>query len=200
VSASPHDWDSSYTGQGPAPWDIGRPQAPFVALADRGQLTGDLLDAGCGTGEHALLAAASGAHAWGVDLSGTAIGIATQKAADRGLVATFRADDILRIALPKDGFDVVVDSGLFHVFTDDERMRYTTVLANLLRPTGSLYLMCFSDRQPGDWGPRRVTQDEIRNTFADGWSIESIEPATFEINPVFGSTTVAAWLATIRRV
>src|SRR5262245_18620474 len=40
----------------PAPWDIGKPQAPFVAVADRA--VSPVLDAGCGTGENALFLAA----------------------------------------------------------------------------------------------------------------------------------------------
>ena len=32
---------------GPAPWDIGKPQKPLVAVAD--QVTGSVLDAGCGS-------------------------------------------------------------------------------------------------------------------------------------------------------
>lgn len=33
---------------------------------------------------------------------------------------------------------------------------------------------------PGDWGPRRVTQDEIRASLADGWVLDSIEPVTID--------------------
>jgi len=70
----------------------------------------------------------------------------------------------------------------------------------VLRPGGTCYLMCFSDRQPGTLGPRRVTQDELRAAFSDGWSVESIVADTFEVNPgIFPATTVQAWLATIQR-
>jgi SAM-dependent methyltransferase len=199
VTEPRHEWDSSYQGDDPAPWDIGRPQPAFVALAEQGRLAGDVLDAGCGTGEHALLAAAHGARATGVDLSGAAIVMATEKAASRQLVAEFEAGDILTMPLPQAGFDVAVDSGLFHTFTDEDRACYTDVLAGTLRPAATCYLMCFSDRQPGDWGPRRVTQREIEDAFADGWTIERIEAAEFDINPTFGNTTVHAWLAEIRR-
>jgi hypothetical protein len=51
------EWDASYTADTSPPWDIGRPQPTFVRLADQGHLPGCLLDAGCGTGENALLAA-----------------------------------------------------------------------------------------------------------------------------------------------
>jgi SAM-dependent methyltransferase len=170
-----------------------------VALADQGLLVGDVLDAGCGTGEHALLAASRGARVTGVDLSETAVRAATQKAADRALDAGFEVGDILTMRLPQGGFDVVIDSGLFHVFDDADRDRYVAVLAQLVRPGGACYLMCFSDRQAGDWGPRRVARNEIEQAFGAEWTIETIEPATFEINPIFGETTALAWLATVRR-
>src|SRR4051812_44857599 len=120
----PHSWDESYQRDSAAPWDIQRPQPAIQRLADAGLLTGDLLDAGCGTGEHALLAAANGANVYGVDLSQVAIERARRKAAERGLDVRFDAGDVLSMPLSDDGFDVVIDSGLFHVFDDDDRTRY----------------------------------------------------------------------------
>lgn len=59
--------------------------------------------------------------------------------------------------------------------------------------------MCFSDRERGTWGPRRVRAQELRAVFSDGWAIESITADTFEINPIDGTTHAQAWLAAIRR-
>src|SRR5262249_52967405 len=80
------EWDLAYRDHQP-PWDIGRPQPTFVRLADGGLLSGRVLDAGCGTGEHVLLAAAHGAQAMGGDLSALAIEKARGEAAGRGLAA-----------------------------------------------------------------------------------------------------------------
>jgi cyclopropane fatty-acyl-phospholipid synthase-like methyltransferase len=194
-------WDSSYaTDAEPPPWDIGRPQPVFVRLADRGLLSGRLLDAGCGTGEHVLLAVARGAEAMGVDISPRAIAKARDKAAERGLPGHFEVADVLSLGQLGMTFDVVIDSGVFHVFNDEDRARYVSSLASVLRAGGHCYLACFSDRQPGDLGPRRVRQDELRAAFSDGWTIDSIEAETFEVNPaVFPTPTVQAWLATMRR-
>ena len=199
MSEATHEWDSSYQQAGQAPWDIGRPQPAIQARADDGTFSGNVLDAGCGTGEHALLAASKGANATGVDIAEPAIRIAEQKAAERGITATFRAGDILTMSLPDNGFDAAIDSGLFHVFNDADRGRYVAVLARTVRPGGVVWLMCFSDRQPGDWGPRRVTKAELEAAFADGWDVERIEPSEFDINPVYGETKVQAWLAVLRR-
>jgi SAM-dependent methyltransferase len=200
MTTQPPDWDAAYQAATPPPWDIGRPQPAFVRLADSGLLCGRVLDVGCGTGEHALLAAARGADAVGVDMSPRAIEHARAKAAERGLTARFEVADALNLGQLAMTFDTAVDSGLFHVFDDEARIRYVTSLAAVLKSGGRCYLMCFSDRQPGDWGPRRIRQDEIVAAFAGGWAITGIVADTFAINPVFGASTANAWLATIRRL
>lgn len=193
-------WDDSYAGNVPPPWDLGQPQPAFVRLAEQGALAGQVLDAGCGTGEQTLLAASSGAEVLGVDVSPLAIERARGKAAARGIKARFEVADALRLGDLGRSFGTIIDSGLFHVFDDDRRVRYVASLASVLRPGGHLYLMCFSDRQPGTLGPRRVSQDELRAAFRDGWTILAIQADTFAVNPgIFPATTVQAWLATISR-
>lgn len=199
MTTTPSAWDEVYSSAAPPPWDIGRPQPAFVRLAERGLLSGRLLDAGCGTGEHTLLAAAHGADALGVDVSPTAVGAARRKAAERGVRADFEVADALTLDRLGRTFDTVIDSGLFHVFDDQGRERYRQSLASVLDDGGRCYLMCFSDRQPGDQGPRRVRQEEIRATFADGWTVEAVDPAVFDLNPGFAAPTAHAWLATLRR-
>jgi hypothetical protein len=58
-------------------------------------------------------------------------------------------------------------------------------------------MLAFSDEEP-DWGgPRRVTRQEIMDTFAAGWQVESISHARFE-DHLHGEGG-KAWLSTIRR-
>ena len=186
-------WDDSYAGP-PPPWDIGRPQPAFLRLADAGRLTDALLDAGCGTGEHALLATSHGAHALGIDVSPRAIRAARHKATERGVDTSFQVYDALDLDTLGHTFDTIIDSGLFHVFDDAVRPQYVAALHTALRPAGHLHLMCFSDRQPGEWGPRRVSQSELRAAFGVGWRIESLTPERFDLNPGLGTPTAEAWL------
>jgi len=194
-----HDWDGSYAGPSP-PWDIGRPQPAFVRLADAGALTGELLDAGCGTGEHTILASRHGARALGIDVSPRAIEMARRKAAERGVDTRFEVLDALHLVTLSAVFDTIIDSGLFHVFDDAARARYVTAVHAVLVPGGHLRLMCFSDCQPGEWGPRRVSEGELRTAFGSGWRIDSLAPDRFHINPGLGSPTAEAWLADIVRL
>lgn len=193
----PHDFDAIYAGGTPG-WDIGRAQPPFDHLATAGKLVGRVLDAGCGTGEHALMAASLGHEALGVDMSVRAIELAKGKATERGVEARFVVADALRLVDLGEQFDTVLDCGLFHVLEDGERQPYVGSLAEVVPRGGRYHMLCFNDRQPGDWGPRRVTQDEIRVAFSVGWEIESIESAIIDLT--WDPAGALAWqVAAIRR-
>ena len=189
------DFDAMYGGS--PPWDIGRPQSAFLELAEAGALRGRVLDAGCGTGEHALMAARLGLDATGIDSAPTAIGIAERKARERGLEARFLVWDALDLGSLEERFDTVLDSGLFHVFDDDDRARYVDSLRSAIPTAGRYFMLCFSDRQPGIWGPRRVTEDEIRASFAMGWRVETIDATTMDVT--LEQDGVAAWRAQVTR-
>jgi 2-polyprenyl-3-methyl-5-hydroxy-6-metoxy-1,4-benzoquinol methylase len=176
---TPEDFDLLYRGTPPV-WAIGRPQPAFLRLAETGALRGRVLDVGCGTGEHALMAANLGLTATGVDASPTAISLAEKHAAERNLQVRFLVHDALALAELREQFDTVLDCGPFHVFDDADRSRYVDGLRAVVAPHGRYYVLCFSDHMPGLLGPRRISQDELRSSFADGWRIESIEPATID--------------------
>jgi SAM-dependent methyltransferase len=193
-------FESMYTGK--APWDIGKPQKGFVEVADR--VVGSVLDAGCGTGENALFFAERGRPVLGIDFLEFPIQEAKRKAQERGLAAEFTCMDALALTTFDRRFDSVIDSGLFHCFSDDDRRRYVEGLAHVIRPDGRLFLMCFSDAEPGTQGPRRVSKKEIEAAFAEGWKIESIEPTRFEVRPdltdfSFSEGGPKAWFVVVKK-
>jgi cyclopropane fatty-acyl-phospholipid synthase-like methyltransferase len=111
--------------------------------------------------------------------------------------------DALKLEEWAERFDNVIDSGLFHVFSDADHARYVRGLGTILKPGGRLLLLCFSDQVPGEVGPRRVKQQELREAFAEGWEIESVELARFEVRPetkaLFGGEEPKAWFMVARR-
>jgi SAM-dependent methyltransferase len=187
--------DQTYAGT--PPWDIGRPQGAFVRLANQGAIEGEVLDAGCGTGENALYLAGLGHAVVGIDVVPAAIERARAKALQRGFEARFLVADALRLEGLGRMFDAVIDSGLFHVFSDEERVPYVGSLASVLREGGRVFILCFSEREPGDWGPRRVTERELRDAFRGDWEVERIVPERLETNL---GHDAEGWLATVRRV
>ena len=193
-------FEALYAGQ--APWDIGRPQKPFTDVADR--IGGAVLDAGCGTGDTALFLAGRGCRVTGLDFLEEPIRRAKRKAAERGVPVTFLVKDALTLKDWSERFDNVIDSGLFHVLSDEDRERYVDGLGTVLKPGGRLFLLCFSDEEPGTQGPRRVSKNELHAAFAKGWSIESIEPVQVEVRPDLKDMTFSeggpkAWFGVIQR-
>ena len=169
-------FESAYAGQ--APWDVGRPQASFVNVADR--IQGSVLDSGCGTGDIALYFA------------------------ERGLSVNFLEMDALTLANLPEVFDSVIDSGLFHTFSDADQRKYVKGLASVTKPGGRLFLLCFSDAEPAGQGPKRISRRELEASFAHGWVIESLEPARFEVRPDlqeirFSEGGPKAWFLIARR-
>ena len=195
----------AYSG-GSAPWDIGRPQAALVEADQRGWVRGAVLDAGCGTGEHALYFAAAGHDVVGVDVVPAAIERAAAKAAARDLPhpPRFVAVDILRQpeTLADGGFGTVIDMGFFHTLSDDERDVWRRVLAGALQTGGRYVMVCFSDLVPGSCGPRRITEAEIRATFdpEHGFRVLDLERTGIESVREGAVTTIPGWLADIERM
>src|SRR5690606_29281833 len=101
----------------------------------------------------ALLAASLGLAVTGVDVSERAIDQAHAKASERGLDARFLVRDALAVDTLGETFDVVLDCGFFHVLDDAQRARLPGVLRRAMNPGAVYYLLCFSDRVPGDAGP-----------------------------------------------
>jgi SAM-dependent methyltransferase len=192
-------WDASYQ-DGPAPWDIGRPQPAIVRLAAGGAFIGNVLDAGSGTGENALHLASLGIPVLGFDVAVTALTLARRKAAERGLQVEFVAADALELRHLKRTFDTVLDCGLFHTFDAGERARYVASLASVTRPGATVHVLCFSDDGPNT-GPHPISRSDLKTAFNrnDGWNLVSIEPDRVQTR-FHDRDGAPAWLATINRI
>ena len=181
--------------RGVPPWEIDGPQSEIVHLAEHGEIRSAVLDVGCGTGENALYLTEIGLQVVGIDIVPAAVEKALSKAKERSLACTFLVWDALDLQRLERKFNTVIDSGFFHVLPDNKRPVFVEGLASVLDPGGTYFVMCFSEHEPGSWGPRRVTQAEIRESFGPGWQINYIRAAKFDTN--LGSRKCSAWLSSI---
>ena len=152
-------WDASYH-HGPAPWDIGWPQPAIVRLASEGGFAGEVLDAGCGTGENALHIASLGLRVLGVDVAKTALAIARENAEGRGIEVAFAEADAFQLERLGRMFDTVLDCGLFHTFDDDEQPGYVASLTSVTKQDGTLYVLSFGDEGP-ETGPHPISHGHL---------------------------------------
>jgi cyclopropane fatty-acyl-phospholipid synthase-like methyltransferase len=179
-----------YAGLQRPPWDTDGP-TPFVQdLVQAGEVRGEVLDAGCGTGENAIYLARQGYRVVAFDAAPAAIEKARVKARQRGVATTFAVADARELMAWDARFETIIDSGLFHVMGKNaDRLRYARALRRVSRPGAVVHLLAFKDRGPrwlgrlGTWlrvrisgfGTHGVTEEEIQVAFSDGWKIESIE-------------------------
>ncbi|HEY2205257.1 MAG TPA: class I SAM-dependent methyltransferase [Pseudonocardia sp.] len=168
-------FDEAYAG-GTAPWVIGEPQPAVVALERDGLIRGRVLDAGCGTGEHTILLTELGYDVLGIDFSPGAVELARRNAEHRGVAARFEVADALAPG-GEPRFDTVLDSALFHVFDDADRVRYLRALHGICLPGAVLHVLALSDVEPGI-GPR-ISEATVRAPFGDGWELADLRTGRY---------------------
>ncbi|MVU82750.1 methyltransferase domain-containing protein [Nocardia sp. ET3-3] len=210
-------WNTVYD-EDSAPWIIGEPQPAIIALERAGEIQGHVLEPGCGAGEHTILLTRLGYDILGIDFSPSAIDYARANAETQGVPnVRFEVADALTLGDHPDfaaAYDTVVDSALFHVFGTEPvaRAAYVRSLHAVCKPGGVVHLLALSDVEPG-FGPR-ISDTVIRESFGDGWELESLEPTRYrgrvtasvadqaahlDVSPN-GLVDVAAWMARIRRL
>jgi SAM-dependent methyltransferase len=199
-------FDDAYNSR-TAPWVIGEPQPAIVELQRAGSIHSKVLDIGCGTGEHTILLTRLGYNVLGIDFAPHAVEQARVNAAEQGVDARFEVADAMNLDA-EPGYQTIVDSALFHIFDDADRVRYVSSLHAAVRPGGLVHVLALSDAGRG-FGPQ-VSETEIREAFGDGWVLEALDTTTYRgvvqeaqaeaIGlPVGTRVDEPAWLARARR-
>lgn len=192
-------WDKVYKVT--PPWDVDHPQPAFEELVKNREIEpGRALDIGCGRGENAIMLAMNGCDVTGIDLAESAISDAKVKAVKHNVKVNFIVGNVLQIdrLFEEEKFDVIIDSGLFHVMTDEERPIFVKQVYGVLKKGGKYFMLCFSDKEPGKYElPRRLSKTEIESTFSPLFNINYIKEAVFDtlLNP---SSRKAYLLSAIR--
>lgn len=177
--------EDSEMGEGNRPpWSIGEPQPEIAALIAAGKFHGDVLDAGCGEAAVSLYLAERGFTTVGLDQSPTAIELAREKAARRGLAsATFDVADITAFTGYDGRFGTIVDSTLFHSMPVELRDGYQQSIVRAAAPGASYFVLVFDGAaMPADGPVNAVTEDELREVVSKYWVIDEIRPARIHAN------------------
>lgn len=74
-------------------------------------------------------------------------------------------------------YDTIVDSALFHIFDDTDRVRYVAGLHAVCRPGAVVHVLALSDKGRG-FGPE-VSEAVVREAFRDGWTLEALDETTY---------------------
>jgi ubiquinone/menaquinone biosynthesis C-methylase UbiE len=173
-------WESVYKGS--PPWDIGAPQPEIVKLVENNKIEkGRVLDIGCGLADNSIFLAKRGFSVTCMDIVRLAIQKGKAKAREQGVKVDFRVGDALELDkhFGEEYFDVVIDSGLFHSLDDDERPLFAKQVRRVLVNGGRYFMLCFSDKEPGSEGPRRISKKEIQKTFSKMFRINYIKDTFF---------------------
>ncbi len=157
------------------PWDIDVPSEQLVGLIEKGEIKScPALDICCGTGTEAIYLAENGFEVSAIDISGEAIKIAEEKAREAKVKVDFRVGSVLELPFQNNSFGFVNDRGCFHVFAPEYRKWFADEIHRVMERGGIYLLRCFSEKEPGGWGPYRISKQEIVRTFSN-FKISSIE-------------------------
>jgi tetratricopeptide (TPR) repeat protein/ubiquinone/menaquinone biosynthesis C-methylase UbiE len=131
---------------------------------------GDILIAGCGTGQQAIETAQiyPDARVLAVDLSLSSLAYARRKTRELGLRnIEYGQADILRLGTIGRTFDLIESTGVLHHMADP--LAGLRVLVKLLRPRGLIHLGLYSEsgRQPMVAARRYIAERGYRGTAAD---------------------------------
>lgn len=185
--------------KGDLPWQIDRPQPEVLRLMAEGKFESPILDLGCGAGDNAIELARCGYRVVGMDLVPEALRRARVKAAKSGLARPpeFLLGDALHLGETGMEVETVLDCALFHIFEDEERPGYVRGLEAILAPGGRLHILCFSELETREPGPRRLTQESIQGAFRKGWTLEAAERCRYwdRVRP----DGAHAWRVTFRK-
>ncbi len=167
------------------PWNIETPPDILQKIVKTEKIKPcKLIELGCGTGNYVIYLSSKGFDATGVDISKTAIEIATNSASKKGINCNFISSDVLGdMTEVQDTFDFAYDWELLHHIFPQDREKYINNVHRLLNPEGMYLSVCFSEKSPqfGGVGKYRKTPLDTVLYFSSESEIVLLVEPLFEI-------------------
>ncbi|MCI5145982.1 MAG: class I SAM-dependent methyltransferase [Candidatus Electrothrix sp. AR3] len=180
------EWEKRYDDHD-LPWDSGQPDPRLMALlANWPRFSGKILEIGCGTGTNAVWLAEQGFQVTALDISSSAVAMAQQRSAKKGVECSFVAADFLTCSLGEEPFSLIFDRGCFHSMAGmEERRNFVQQAASYLAPGGLWFSLIGNKDQvipEGAVGPPRLSAAEICAVVEPAFEILRLE-SLFSYSP-----------------
>ncbi|MBO9313250.1 MAG: methyltransferase domain-containing protein [Chloroflexus sp.] len=122
---------------GEIPWDHSEPPPEIISLSNE-LPPGRAIDLGCGTGRACIWLARAGWQVDGIDFVPEAIAIARERVAAAGVADKVRlfVADATRLDFLTEPYDLAIDVGCGHGFSEPELNAYLDEVRRLLKPGG----------------------------------------------------------------
>jgi 2-polyprenyl-3-methyl-5-hydroxy-6-metoxy-1,4-benzoquinol methylase len=175
-------WRETYEGVKPEdlPWFSPLPDRDFLEALNRyAPNPGRALDLGCGPGIHSIELAKRRWRVTAIDVAPGAISMAASFAAKSGISVEFLNTDVLKFKPTQGGFDLVLDRGFLHTLPRADRRKWSRLVTEALRPDGIVIAKEFLFDRRRAFGPRGLTEAEIRAVFSHGLRIERTTRSSF---------------------
>ena len=179
------DWNNLYNTQNveTMPWYNENLDSDLEEELERARISkGRILDLGTGPATQAIQLAIRGLEVTGSDVSEAAIRRARELCVhnNKDKEIDFTVDNILNSKLKDKMFDYVFDRGCFHVLPIEKRSLYIKEIKRILDDGGTLFLKCFSIKEPRQEGPYKFSETEIRQLFGNEFVIISVRDTVYQ--------------------
>jgi cyclopropane fatty-acyl-phospholipid synthase-like methyltransferase len=197
-------WEKEYE-RTDTPFDVDSPDEWIADLERRGQIRGNILDAGCGTGRTSIFLAKLGYNVTGVDISSNAIERAVRKIASEDFHIRFVQANVCEWVGCEGFFDTVIDIGCFHsLFTESDRKSYASTLHRVCGAGAVVYLRAISEanlrrEEKSDRAFPALSEASIRSAFGVGWVVSDMAHREIDLLTDDGCKKAYCWFAGIKR-
>lgn len=148
------------------PWNSSAPPSLLVEAVETGRIKPcRAVDLGCGVGNYAVWLAGQGFDVTGIDFSQHAIKHANDLATRKGVSCRFVVADLLGdLKEFHASFDLAYDWELLHHIFPEDRPRYLQNVHRILRPKGTYFSVCFSEKDADFGGEGKVRDTPLSTT------------------------------------
>jgi SAM-dependent methyltransferase len=154
-------WDDFYSEREKrVPFFANVPDENLVSYFDCNLVRpGRVLELGCGPGRNAIYFAKQGCKVDAIDLSQESLDWAKERGSEENVEINFKKENIFKLEVEPDSYDIVYDSGCLHHIPPHRRISYINLVEKALKPGGYFGLTCFLPG--GELGGANITDLEV---------------------------------------